>query len=345
MGWKSMIKAHGMRLKLSGCEYRVLMVLAEHAGADGGNAWPAIQTIADESEANRSTVKRALRTLESAGAIQRIRPATNKQPATWRIVWGCNLTRQGVQNEPSRGCILPSLRVQNAPQTCPVEPVHEPVHEPVTLAAAREPTPLAKAASMKTDTTAKRTRLSEDWQPSADDREFAESRGVNIEAEALKFVCHHVAKGTLMANWHRAWMTWCLNAVSYGQASGQRNLPILAVIQGTGPAPGDDQSDAYGARGWASKTPGTELGTIRGAKVPCLEGFDLGGTAHDACIAAGLPATWRGDLSAVGDWLRSGIEPDAIVDAIRRARKPQGELKSLRWFDGFVRQQATRAAG
>jgi hypothetical protein len=135
------------------------------------------------------------------------------------------------------------------------------------------------------------------------------------------------------------------NQVRFGRATGQRTLPLLAIVQGSGPAPGDDPTDAYGARGWAAKLPDVRSGTVRGATVLCLDGWDVVATARDVCAAVGLPATWRGDLSAVADWLRAGIEPDAMVDAVRRARKPQGDLHSLRWFDAVVRQQATRAAG
>ena len=193
--------------------------------------------------------------------------------------------------------------------------------------------------------TAKRTQIGEDWQLSNDDKAFAESLGIDWAVIGPEFHDYHQMHGSLMASWHAAWRYWCRNQVRFGRATGQRNLPILAVIQGTGPAPGDDQTDAYGAGGWAAKLPDAKPGTVRGATVLCLDGWDAAETARDACAAIGLLPTWRGDLTAVADWLRSGIEPDAIVDAIRRARKPQGELKSLRWFDGFVRQQATRAAG
>lgn len=198
-----------------------------------------------------------------------------------------------------------------------------------------------------TKRTAARTQIAAGWQPSPDDREFAEARGVNITAEAERFLYYHQERGTLSANWQASWRTWCLRSVEFGRASGQRTLPLLALVSGSGPAPGDDQTDAYGARRWAARLPDARPDTLPGGTtpVPCIDGQGAAETAADVCAAAGLSVTWRGDLDAVADWLRSGLDPDQIVDAVRRARKPQGDVKSLRFFDGFVRSLSTKASG
>jgi hypothetical protein len=60
-----------------------------------------------------------------------------------------------------------------------------------------------------------RTQVPEgDWLTPAD-LEFARSRlrDMNIEATFDDFKNHHIAKGTLGANWHAAWRTWVMNCV------------------------------------------------------------------------------------------------------------------------------------
>lgn len=192
--------------------------------------------------------------------------------------------------------------------------------------------------SGKVKVTGKRTQISEDWTPSARDRDFAEGLGVDVGAQAGAFCDYHQAHGNLMANWSAAWRTWCRNEVKYGRAPGQRILPLLSV------AASSDPTDAYGARGWAASLPDSRPGTMDdGSVVPCLHGFDAAATAREVCQAAGLPPTWRGSLAHIGEWLRVGLDPDAIVAAVRTARTPR-TVGAWQFYDARVRQQAARAA-
>ena len=77
-----------------------------------------------------------------------------------------------------------------------------------------------------------RTRIKPDWQASNDDKAFADAQGVDWQVVEPEFHDYHLAHGTLMLDWHAAWRTWVRNQVRFGRATGQRNLPILAVIQG-----------------------------------------------------------------------------------------------------------------
>jgi hypothetical protein len=47
----------------------VLLVLADHAREDGSSSWPAVETIAEQARLSRRQAQRALRDLESSGAI------------------------------------------------------------------------------------------------------------------------------------------------------------------------------------------------------------------------------------------------------------------------------------
>ena len=176
--------------------------------------------------------------------------------------------------------------------------------------------------------TAKRTRITEDWQPSPNLREFAEGLGVDPDAACGCFVDHHLAHGNLMASWDAAWRLWCRNEVKFGRARGVQTPPLLAAAVGP---------DPYGVRAWAAGLPDAEPGQVGDALVPCIEGYDVGGLACDVCEAAGLPKAWRGNLWAVVGWLRGGIGPDAILAGVRASKKP-ADIKSLGYFDAAVRE-------
>jgi pyocin large subunit-like protein len=63
----------------------VLIVLADHADGDGGNAYPSVQTVADEAKVSPRTVQRSLRVLESEGHILK-RGVTRKGATIWRVL-------------------------------------------------------------------------------------------------------------------------------------------------------------------------------------------------------------------------------------------------------------------
>jgi hypothetical protein len=63
--------------------------------------------------------------------------------------------------------------------------------------------------------------LPDDWIPDEKDSAFARKHDWSAEkvsAEAAKFMAYHLAKGSLMLNWHRAWQTWVLNERGFRRA-------------------------------------------------------------------------------------------------------------------------------
>ena len=93
------------------------------------------------------------------------------------------------------------------------------------------PTPIKETISKdivkKRAKRAQKTRmmLPDDWEPTAEDCDFARERGfTDIEIQNMldKFCVHHRAKGTVMADWHAAWRTWVLNAIEYRARSQQQ---------------------------------------------------------------------------------------------------------------------------
>ena len=184
----------------------------------------------------------------------------------------------------------------------------------------------------------RRTIIKPDWQPTPDDVEFAAKYGVDHTMEALRFHNYHLANGTLMLCWHAAWRTWVLNQVQFGRASGQRALPLLAIMQTP------DPTDPWGCKAWASR-----LQDARPDKMPdgtvsmCVGGFDAAATAGECCQAVGLDPAWRGPLDLIADWLRAGITPEAIVAAIRTTTRPR-KPEAWAYYDHKIRSAASGQA-
>lgn len=105
----------------------------------------------------------------------------------------------------SRACQTPGSAIKNAWQND--APSQSPLPE--------EETPLRGA---KKSRASPRTAIDPDWQPNEAGQDYARQRGVT-RAEVPKFINHHLAHGKVMASWDRAWMTWCDNAVKFGNAT------------------------------------------------------------------------------------------------------------------------------
>lgn len=65
----------------------------------------------------------------------------------------------------------------------------------------------------------RRSRIAEDFTPNDAGTKAASDAGIDIKAEIARFIDHHSAKGSVMADWQAAWRTWVSNAVSFGRGS------------------------------------------------------------------------------------------------------------------------------
>lgn len=182
----------------------------------------------------------------------------------------------------------------------------------------------------------RRTKIPENWGPSSADVAYADEHGIgDVTAVAEEFRDYHAGHGTLMLDWSAAWRTWCRNQVKWGRATLKKPEPAL-------PLNGHDESDPYGALAFAAGCKYAKPGTAEdGRKVPSVAGWDLVGVIQDVCEAAGVPSDWRGDLAPVAAWLRDGVEPDAIIDAIR-GHKPPRVPGSWWWYDRRVRASVAK---
>ena len=192
-----------------------------------------------------------------------------------------------------------------------------------------------------TTRTAKRTRIDEDWQPTADGRAYAESHGVLMPDQVEAYVDYHLMHGTLMADWSAAWRTWCRNSAKFGGATGRSTAPLLSIVRTA------DPNDPWGCRRWAASLPDAKLDTMAdGTRVPCLGGYDAAGVAFDVCKAVGLAVDWTGSLDLIGEWLRAGIEPDTILAAVTTISRHPDKAGAWRWYSTRVHEmhQKRRAA-
>lgn len=113
-----------------GSDRLVLIVLADHADADGSNAYPAVETIAAEARCSRRTAQAALRRLEDAGAIERapikgprgqhrytvLMGGANTAPRADHDAKGRRSRRGGAQSTPEGGA-----EISPEPSTEPLE--------------------------------------------------------------------------------------------------------------------------------------------------------------------------------------------------------------------------------
>lgn len=83
-------------------------------------------------------------------------------------------------------------------------------------------TPLTKPNENKPTGQAKRRgKIPGDWKPRQEERQSADAKGLDCDAEADQFRDHHTAKGEPMADWDAAFRTWLRNAVRFARSSGR----------------------------------------------------------------------------------------------------------------------------
>jgi len=117
---------------------------------------------------------------------------------------------------------------------------------------------------------------------------------------------------------------------------------------GTPTAADESQAaDDWGVNAWLKRQPdaqpGEDLETHE--QVPCINGWVVHRSVEMIASAARLPETWRGNLDALGRWMREDIEfgRRTVLEAIRnhahRIRQGGGEIRSLAVFDSIVRNR------
>lgn len=192
--------------KASATDKVILWGIANHLG-DGG-AYPSLETLAKYANVSVRSVSRSIAELIKLGEL---RSVTNGAPIRgvnksnlYFINLRCPANCDGTMNHRLGTTDLTS-RVDNIdyPGTTDMstKPLNKPFKEPY---------------SQK-----KKSHIKEDWQPSESLQQTINSKQkwatVNATVELEKFVNYHMAKGSMMVDWDRAFMTWLTNAEKWAK--------------------------------------------------------------------------------------------------------------------------------
>lgn len=208
----------------------VLIVLANYAD-ESHSCYPGQKKIAAQIGSSVETVRRALADLEAGGLIRRQR--RNRESghrSTDRYVLPVD--------EPTgqfEGANEPTKEEPKVTDPAPADPPTgqfaykaESGSLPVNL---RKPTPQSEGANEPSvkpkekpkvatpGKPAKGSRLTDDFKPNETQLEWARANapGVDVNLETAQFIDHHIAKGSVMKDWGRAWQTWMRNSVKFSR--------------------------------------------------------------------------------------------------------------------------------
>lgn len=248
MSWKMMLGVHHLPVKLTPAEYRVAMVLADHADEEGRNCWPSQATIVAESQLSIRTVRDAQHALVEKGVIEVDRPATATDSARWRVTVEIDFRSRpyGYSREAKsaggsgNSCRGVRQNLPEGPAKSASEPVLEPVQEPRREVPPSSVPPIVTISGPQHVRSPKGSRLADDWQPSDSDLDFAKSLGLAPEAVLDQFTDYWHAKAGPMAfklDWHATWRNWCRKEAasrphSNGHAKESRHAWVTKALRG-----------------------------------------------------------------------------------------------------------------
>ena len=233
MSMELMVKA--MKTKVgSPLRKLVLLKLADNAN-DQGECWPSYQYIADQCEISKRSAMNHIEALLEAGFLTKtVRKGVKGNSSN---VYLLNLDAKPVNNggenpaPPSAGDSLGSANAAppsanaapgGSANAAPgishfLEPVNEPVNEALVV-----PSKLKKpkrASGVPDEFLVDQRML--DWLS-------ANQITTDWQIETNKFLDHHRAKGSKMADWVAAWRTWMRNSLTFAQS---RPMPPASTKQ------------------------------------------------------------------------------------------------------------------
>lgn len=216
------------------------------------------------------------------------------------------------------------------------------------------PSPSPNTSSLRSDDTPSakrakaRSQIKPDWQPDDAGIAYATDRGVNVSLELPAFRNHHIAKGSLMADWPHAWRTWCDNQVKWGKAPGRTNAdkPPSTIAGITELPAAFDPPDAWGVRNWVLRQPDiTVEKNKKGEDIYVLNGYGVEEIALNVLSDARIPVACEPKLDALGAWLRADVDIGRARAVIRRiaARDSYTPVGALSFFDSALRSERVLA--
>ena len=225
----------------------VLVGLANHAGADGRNAYPSISTLSRYARLSDRQTKRALAALAELGVIelgnQAIAAADIKRADRRPTVYNLNVSlthgvsapsprdANGVTGETERGdrrdlhgVTAPSPEPKDKPKDEPKDPDSD---EPDQIAAGIDPelallpagVPVGNGVA-KTRRRKPKTPIPADWLPTDKHQESAHKRSLHLHNEAEKFRGHALANDRRQSDWDAAFGNWLISAEEFASRRG-----------------------------------------------------------------------------------------------------------------------------
>lgn len=226
--------------ELEQSEFRILLVMADHADTEGCGVWLGAAKISKLSRLSLRQVRYALRHLQDKGIIRRGDQRLvkhlpgNKRPVVYDLVMdedrgatiapqteeqGCNVT---APRNDSLGCNSGATGVQYGVQSdCTQTQYKEEPYKPREYAHARE------TQNQPTD----RTQALADWQPNLDHHDLADDLKLDVDYEAGKFRDRLLANDAIPANLDAAFDLWLKRGAELGL--GGRETPKAKTCQHT----------------------------------------------------------------------------------------------------------------
>lgn len=308
----------------------VLMLIANHVGQhrDGQNiGFPSVRLLAKRGELGERTVRREIQELEKMGKF--------------KVSYSYNEAGRQI---PSDYIFPDDLQVTKAPPTLPHrqgEGATQAGGEGATLAPLKpseknhhyNPLPSVGDTRTRNAKNLPRTPIDPNWKPDATDCSHADTRGLTASLTDIseRFFNYHTQNGSLMADWHAAWRTWCSNELKRPQ---RQPSPGLFAS----PAPAVDLMEtvkAYVAQ-QPKPPPEADLNSSMHHWLP--EAFT------DLLDIAGIERPTRADLDTLNGWASSGFEMgESVPRVVTEVSQSSGQRAySMRFFDRAVRSRALK---
>jgi hypothetical protein len=246
-----------------------LLCLADYADPETHSCFPSQSVLASHVEISVRTLRTNLGTLEEMGLIARRHreSRTGRQTDAYTLKIdaqspAADLADGGsAEGEPTGKAHRQTVaaqestleedspqvfarRVQPKPETVVRSPSTEHLKQkPVESPRARVVEGLELTGTAERRQRSKpRTGIPSTWNPDPAGVAYAEKAGMNrliIDREAGKFRNHHMAKGSLMADWNAAWRTWCDKAIEFSTGPRYSAAPLNGSRPRQEPRPGD----------------------------------------------------------------------------------------------------------
>lgn len=236
MSYKAVDVAIVTRAPSHACKL-VIICLARHYNEETGKCCPSYERMAEMMGLAKSSVARAVKEAIDAGLIEKRKArkvGTHEGPNHYRLLFyvQARLAEREAKRLGYRDVHVPMVRPETGTPSSPI------------LSEEGGARPKRKRSQRR----AIRTRMPEDWKPSAKQREKALEKGLpasEMDRVAEHFRLHWISKGDVKADWGAAWYIWVNNELKFTEADNERSRsPRVGAGRGNR---GDDLASLHAA--------------------------------------------------------------------------------------------------